>query len=91
MIKSYAPNKQAIVVRNPNFDASQFDGNVPAGNPDKMTVDIIGDDTVALQRVISGQDDYDFHQLPPDRLARRSRSTATRSRSTRRRTRTTSS
>jgi peptide/nickel transport system substrate-binding protein len=69
MIKSYAPNKKAIVVRNPNFDAAQFDGNVPAGNPDMMTVDIIGDDTVALQRVISGQDDYDFHQIPPDRLA----------------------
>jgi peptide/nickel transport system substrate-binding protein len=68
MIKSYAPNKQAIVVRNPNFDASVFGGNVPAGNPDKMTIDIIGDDTVALQRVISGQDDYDFHQIPPDRL-----------------------
>ena len=69
MIKSYAPNKQAIVVRNPNFDAAAFGGNVPAGNPDMMTVDIIGDDTVALQRVISGQDDYDFHQLPTDRLA----------------------
>ncbi|HEX7678271.1 MAG TPA: ABC transporter substrate-binding protein [Thermoanaerobaculia bacterium] len=69
MIKSYAPNKKAILVRNPNFDASAFGGNVPAGNPDMMTIDIIGDDTVALQRVISGQDDYDFHQIPPDRLA----------------------
>jgi peptide/nickel transport system substrate-binding protein len=69
MIKSYKPNKQAIVVRNPNFDASMFGGNVPAGNPDKMTIDIIGDDSVALQRVISGQDDYDFHQIPPDRLS----------------------
>jgi peptide/nickel transport system substrate-binding protein len=69
MIKSYAPNKRAIVVRNPNFDASVFGGNVPSGNPDMMTIDIIGDDTVALQRVISGQDDYDFHQIPPDRLA----------------------
>jgi peptide/nickel transport system substrate-binding protein len=69
MIKSYSPNKKAIVVRNPNFDATMLDGNVPAGNPDMMTVDIIGDDTVALQRVISGQDDYDFHQIPPDRLA----------------------
>jgi len=69
MIKSYAPNKQAIVVRNPNFDAAALGGNVPSGNPDKMTIDIIGDDTVALQRVISGQDDYDFHQIPPDRLA----------------------
>jgi peptide/nickel transport system substrate-binding protein len=69
MIKSYAPNKKAILVRNPNFNASDFGGNVPAGNPDMMTIDIIGDDTVALQRVISGQDDYDFHQIPPDRLA----------------------
>jgi peptide/nickel transport system substrate-binding protein len=69
MIQSYKPNKVAIVVRNPNFDASQFDNNVPAGNPDKMTIDIIGDDSVALQRTISGQDDYDFHQIPPDRLS----------------------
>jgi peptide/nickel transport system substrate-binding protein len=69
MIKSYKPNKQAIVVRNPQFKASMFGGNVPAGNPDKMTVDIIGDDSVALQRVINGTDDYDFHQIPPDRLA----------------------
>ena len=69
MIKSYAPNKKAILVRNPNFNASDFGGNVPSGNPDMMTIDIIGDDTVALQRVISGQDDYDFHQIPPDRLA----------------------
>jgi peptide/nickel transport system substrate-binding protein len=69
MIQSYKPNKQAIVVRNPNFDASMFDGNVPSGNPDKMTFDIIGSDSVALQRVISGQDDYDFQQPPTDRLA----------------------
>jgi peptide/nickel transport system substrate-binding protein len=69
MIQSYKPNKVAIVVRNPNFDESQFDGHVPAGNPDKMTIDIIGDDSVALQRTISGQDDYDFHQIPPDRLS----------------------
>jgi peptide/nickel transport system substrate-binding protein len=69
MIKSYKPNKQAIVVRNPYFKASMFGGNVPSGNPDKMTIDIIGDDSVALQRTISGTDDYDFHQIPPDRLA----------------------
>jgi peptide/nickel transport system substrate-binding protein len=69
MIQSYKPNKQAIVVRNPNFDAALLDGNVPSGNPDKMTIDIVGDDTVALQRVISGLDDYDYHQIPTDRLA----------------------
>jgi peptide/nickel transport system substrate-binding protein len=69
MIKSYKANKQAIVVRNPNFDVSLFDGNVPKGNPDKMTIDILGDPGVALQRVINGQDDYDFQQPPPDRLS----------------------
>jgi len=69
MIKSYKANKSAVVVRNPNFDVSMFDGNVPKGNPDKMTFDILGDPGVALQRTINGQDDYDFQQPPPDRLS----------------------
>src|SRR3954451_1463513 len=69
MIKSYKANKSALVVRNPNFDASMFGGNVPKGNPDKMTFDILGDPGVALQRTINGQDDYDFQQPPPDRLS----------------------
>jgi peptide/nickel transport system substrate-binding protein len=69
MIQSYKPNKQALVVRNPNFDASLFDGNVPAGNPDKMTIDILGDSGVALSRTLKGQYDYDFYQPPVDRLA----------------------
>ncbi|HZT45178.1 MAG TPA: ABC transporter substrate-binding protein [Gaiellaceae bacterium] len=69
MIQSYKPNKQAIIVRNPHFDASMFDGNVPQGNPDKMTIDVIGDAGVALTRTLKGQDDYDFQQPPNDRLA----------------------
>ena len=69
MIQSYKPNKQALVVRNPSFDASLFDGNVPAGNPDKMTIDILGDAGVALSRTLKGQYDYDFYQPPVDRLA----------------------
>jgi peptide/nickel transport system substrate-binding protein len=69
MIESYKPNKSVIVTRNPNFDASMFDGNVPSGNPDKMTIDIIGDPGVALNRTLNGQDDYDFQQPPADRLA----------------------
>jgi peptide/nickel transport system substrate-binding protein len=69
MIQSYTPNKKVIVVRNPYFDASMFDGNVPAGNPDKMTIDIIGDPSVALNRTLTGQDDYDFQQPPTDRLS----------------------
>jgi peptide/nickel transport system substrate-binding protein len=58
-----------IVVRNPQFDAAKFDGNVPVGNPDKMTIDIIGDPSVALTRTLNGTDDYDFQQPPSDRLA----------------------
>jgi peptide/nickel transport system substrate-binding protein len=69
MIQSYKPNKQVIVVRNPNFDASMYGGNVPVGNPDKMTIDVIGDPGIALTRVLNGQDDYDFQQPPNDRLA----------------------
>ena len=69
MISSYKPNKSVLVVRNPKFDASAFDGNVPSGNPDKMTIDIIGDPGVALTRTLNGTDDYDFQQPPADRLA----------------------
>jgi peptide/nickel transport system substrate-binding protein len=69
MIESYKPNKQVSIIRNPNFDASMFDGNVPAGNPDKMSIDILGDAGVALTRTLKGQYDYDFYQPPVDRLA----------------------
>jgi len=70
MLQSYTPNKQIVEVRNPNFDASLYGGNVPVGNPDKVVWDVIGDDNVALQRVISGQDDWlGYHPIPPDRLS----------------------
>jgi len=69
MIQSYKPNKSVLMVRNPNFDASMFGGNVPSGNPDKITIDILGDPGVALTRTLQGQDDYDFYQPPNDRLA----------------------
>jgi peptide/nickel transport system substrate-binding protein len=68
MIQSYSPNKSVIVVRNPHFDASLYGGTVPAGNPDKMTIQIFGDASVALTRTLNGQDDYDFYQPPNDRL-----------------------
>ena len=69
MIQSYKPNKSVLVVRNPNFDAANFGGNVPAGNPDKMTISIFGDAGIALTRTLQGQEDYDFYQPPNDRLA----------------------
>jgi peptide/nickel transport system substrate-binding protein len=66
MISSYKPNRSAELVRNPNFQAT---ANVPDGNPDKMSVKIVQDDSAALQQVINGQADYDFHPIPVDRLA----------------------
>ncbi|MDX6567935.1 MAG: peptide/nickel transport system substrate-binding protein [Gaiellales bacterium] len=69
VIQSYKPNKSVVVVRNPNFDAANFGGNVPAGNPDKMTISIFGDPGIALTRTLQGQEDYDFYQPPNDRLA----------------------
>jgi peptide/nickel transport system substrate-binding protein len=65
-IQSYSPNRQFVLVRNPNFKPTP---NVPATNPDKMTVKIVEDDSAALQQVINGQADYDFHPIPVDRLA----------------------
>jgi len=66
MIQSYQPNRQFVLVRNPNFQSTE---NVPKTNPDKMTVKIVEDDSAALQQVINGQGDYDFHPIPVDRLA----------------------
>jgi peptide/nickel transport system substrate-binding protein len=70
MIQSYKANKRAIVVRNPQWKTNKDTGisEVPNGNPDKMTIDVIGDPGVALTRTLKGQDDYDFQQPPPDRL-----------------------
>jgi peptide/nickel transport system substrate-binding protein len=65
-IQSYKPNREFILVRNPNFKPT---ANVPATNPDKMTFKIVEDDSAALQQVINGQADYDFHPIPVDRLA----------------------
>jgi len=66
MIQSYKPNRQFVMVRNPNFKPTE---TVPATNPDKMTVKIVEDDSAALQQVIGGQADYDYHPIPIDRLA----------------------
>jgi peptide/nickel transport system substrate-binding protein len=70
MIQSYKANKLAVVVRNPQWKTNKGTGisDVPNGNPDKMTIDILGDPGVALTRTLKGQDDYDFQQPPPDRL-----------------------
>jgi peptide/nickel transport system substrate-binding protein len=66
MISAYKPNRSIEVVRNPDFQATP---DVPNGNPDKMSFKIVQDDSAALQQVINGQADYDFHPIPVDRLA----------------------
>jgi len=66
MIQSYKPNRSFVMVRNPNFQPT---ANAPATNPDKITVSIVEDDSAALQEVINGTADYDFHPIPVDRLA----------------------
>jgi len=65
-IQSYTPSRQFTLVRNPNFKPT---ANVPATNPDKISVKIVEDDSAALQQVINGEGDYDFHPIPVDRLA----------------------
>jgi len=64
-IASYKPNRQFTMTRNPSFKPTE---DVPAGNPDKIAVKIVEDDSAALQQVINGQGDYDFHPIPVDRL-----------------------
>ena len=66
MIQSYSPNRQFVMVRNPNFKPT-----------DERAGDEPGQDDVQdrrgrlrrLQQVINGQADYDFHPIPVDRLA----------------------
>ncbi len=69
MIASYRPKARIVEVRNPYFQAWRFHGAVPAGNPDRVTWDIVPSAAVALRRVLSGQDDWmSYYQIPSDRL-----------------------
>ena len=68
-ITSYRPKSRIVEERNPYFQAWRFHGNVPAGNPDRVTWDIVPTAAVALRRVVSGQDDWmGYYQIPTDRL-----------------------
>ncbi len=65
MITSYRPNRSFALARNPHFRPTQY---ISSGNPDTISVEIVQDDAVALQRVINDRADYDFHQVPLDQL-----------------------
>jgi len=68
-ITSYQPRSRIVEERNPHFQAWRFHGNVPAGNPDRVTWDIVPSAGVALRRVLSGKDDWmSYNQIPNSRL-----------------------
>ena len=68
-IVSYRPKSRIVEVRNPYFQAWRFHGAVPAGNPDKVTWDIVPNATTALKRVLSGQDDWmGYYPIPNARV-----------------------
>jgi peptide/nickel transport system substrate-binding protein len=69
-ITSYQPRSRIVEERNPHFQAWRFHGNVPAGNPDRVTWDIVPSAGSALRRVLSGKDDWmGYYQIPSKRLA----------------------
>jgi peptide/nickel transport system substrate-binding protein len=69
-ITSYQPKTRIVEKRNPYFRASRFHGAVPAGNPDRVTWDIVSSAAIALRRVLRGQDDWmGYYQIPSSRLA----------------------
>jgi peptide/nickel transport system substrate-binding protein len=70
VIQSYEPHSRIVEVRNPFFQAWRFHGLVPAGNPDRVTWDIVPNSGLALRRVLSGKDDWmGYWPIPHKRLA----------------------
>jgi peptide/nickel transport system substrate-binding protein len=68
-ITSYQPKSQIVEQRNPNFHEWQFHGAVPAGNPDRVTWDVVPNASIALHRVLTGKDDWmSYYQVPSKRL-----------------------
>jgi peptide/nickel transport system substrate-binding protein len=67
MIKSYDPNHQIVLVRNPHFKQWSADAQ-PAGYPDQITerFDLTGEAEVT--QVENGQADWIGYSIPSDRL-----------------------
>lgn len=69
MIQSYQPHSRIVEVRNPYFQAWRYHGIVPAGNPDRVTWDIVPSAGLALRRVLTGKDDWmSYWPIPQKRL-----------------------
>ena len=68
MIKSYDPNKQMVIVRNPHFKQWSEDAQ-PDGYPDEIDYDFGLTDEAEYTAVQNGQADWAYDQPPTDRLA----------------------
>jgi peptide/nickel transport system substrate-binding protein len=69
VIKSYRPTSGIVEERNPHFQAWRFHGAVPAGNPDRVTWEVVPSAAVALRHVLSGKDDWmGYYAVPSKRL-----------------------
>ena len=66
MLQDYVPNRSFTLVRNPNYN-NQIP-TMPSGAPDKVVGKIITDPVASYQSVVSDQSDYDYNQVPNDRL-----------------------
>jgi peptide/nickel transport system substrate-binding protein len=66
LISSYRPSRAYTLARNPSFRPLP---SVSATNPDTISVQLIKDLGIALQKTINGQADYDFNAIPIERLA----------------------
>jgi peptide/nickel transport system substrate-binding protein len=66
MLKSYTPNRSFELVRNPNFNGQI--PTIPTGAPDRLVAKIVADPVASYQQVVSGKADFDFNQVPNDRL-----------------------
>ena len=66
MLQDYVPNRSFTLVRNPNYN-NQIP-TMPSGAPDKVEGKIITDPVASYQSVVGGQSDYDYNQVPNDRL-----------------------
>jgi peptide/nickel transport system substrate-binding protein len=68
--RSYQPNRSVVIVRNPSWAKNRAAGvPVPDGNPDRITIQIVASDSLALKRTLANEFDYDFAQPPRARLA----------------------
>jgi len=68
MVKSYDPNKQMVIVRNPNFKEWSADAQ-PDGYPDEIDYDFGMTDEAEYTAVQNDQADWAYDQPPTDRLA----------------------